>query len=223
MTQSLRRRVDCLLVAAALASASTSAHADWEIQFVRSACVPEADYFEIEYRDVPSMMTNAEPTESVELEPKMKEAWEARGFHSPRDMSVTCQVGEHVFHAVATQQDSSGHFCMAYPPIWLTVTRDGQPWLRAITGGQECDPGSKASVDSIQIGREAVRLCASKNDGDLPVCEYLWNPQQVFPLRQVDIEAFTGASGSTDNSGSTGLEALLAGRKAKKSSTSEGH
>ncbi len=205
-----------------LALTATPAFADYEIQFIRTTCVPEAGYFQLEYRDVPSMMTTVSGVDSAATRRKLATAWAARGFHSPQNMAVDCSLPGHVFHIVATQDAGGSGFCMAYPPIGLRVTRDGKAWLEAAIGGQECDSGSTVSINSVEVGPDAVRLCVSANSDGASQCRFIWNEQQkLFPLDQTDIEAIVTSTGTSNKSESAWIDAITAGRNARKTSSGQ--
>jgi hypothetical protein len=203
----------CILL---LALVPNAAFADYELQFIRTTCVPEAGYMRIEYTDIPSMMTTADPSESPLMQRKFAAAWARRGLHSPRKMAVDCKISDHAFHISADQDKSGSGMCMAYPQISLQITRDGQPWLEAVTGGQECDSGSTASIGSIEVGQGAVKICVSANAGGDARCSFIWPAQQdIFPLYQADIEAVVAEPVTSDASESAWQTAIKRNREAR--------
>jgi len=207
-----------------LAMVPTASFADYELQFIRTTCVPEAGYMQVEYRDIPSMMTTAEPSAPPLVRRKVAAAWARQGLRSPRNMTVDCSLSDHVYHISADQEKSGGGFCMAYPQIWLRITKDSKPWLEAVIGGQECDGGSKASIESIEVGNGAVNVCVSTNAGAGARCKFIWPAQQdIFPLDQADIEAIAALKATSDTSDVVWKTAVMESREARKVPASKTH
>lgn len=110
---------------------SQVAKADYTIDFLRISCVPEAGFFDIDYRGLEN--DTAQATSS--------KVWAKHGYYSPSNLNYQCSIPGATYKVRATQQPWSSGRCGASPDIYLTVSRNNKVIIKHVVFGEngECD------------------------------------------------------------------------------------
>jgi hypothetical protein len=171
----------------------TSAHADTSDDFVRIACVPENGLLDVEYR---SLHDSVARSRDVQKGGPITEALEKAGFHRPRDLAFTCQLGHVQYLVKAEQGETTNFLCGGVPEIRLTVSRGGAPLFSDVVFGYSCL--GRPSVMRFSIGdgpkswrgRETEACYATGKESDPHVCEWTFGSQfdKKFPVDQNAID-----------------------------------
>jgi hypothetical protein len=160
------------------------ARADYMVDFIRIACVPEAGFFDIDHRLIHN---NAAESASSRV-------WARQGFYTPSDLTYECDLGPVKYKLSAHQNNWTGGMCGAAPEIFLTLFRDDRVIANKVVFGLSClgHPTitriSMTEAKSGYHGRES-QICYLKrgDESEHPECKWFFNMDEnddVFPLRQ---------------------------------------
>lgn len=128
---------------AVLSLCSSLAHADTMYQFVRVACVPEAGLLDVESRPLHDSVAGQTGDQA------RFDALRKLGYYRARGLETSCTLGNVTYLIKASQDDFSERHCGASPDVYLTVTRDGTPFLTGVLFGETCE--GEASVQSFTV------------------------------------------------------------------------
>lgn len=161
-------------------------HADTSSDVVRIACVPEAGLLDVEIRSLHDSVASG-----PEGQEKRNAVLARAGFHDPHGLTFTCRLGA-ITYLISSQQDEiSNRMCGGSPEVYLTITRDGAPFLSDVVAGSSCR--ELPSITRLTVadgpgswrGRE-TRLCYSSGKTDDPgQCEWTGEPSAFgrrFPI-----------------------------------------
>lgn len=176
----------CLL-SAGVTRADTSKHV------VRIACVPEAGLLHVESADLHDSVAS-DPSGGTGRIASLTEA----GFHDPHQLATSCVLGAATYLITATQDETSNYLCGGDPEVYLTVKRDGQPFLVGVVFGASCKqlPGVArlmvADGPASWRGRETQVCYTTGKAADPEVCDWTQGASarfnQRFPLDEARVQ-----------------------------------
>jgi hypothetical protein len=170
-----------------------AAKADTTRDFVRMSCVPEAGLLDIEYRGLHDSVAGS-PNAQTERDAALERA----GFHNPRGLKFSCQLGDITYSVSSAQDETSERMCGASPEVYLTVTRGGSKFLSDVIFGDSCH--QLPSVMRVTVGdgpqswrgRETQVCYATGKDGDAVFCDWTFGGSaqfdKQFPIDEARIE-----------------------------------
>lgn len=162
------------------------AAADYQVDFLRITCVPEAGFFEIEHHSVHNNPAAEAP----------EEAWARQGLYAPSGKERECKLKGVTYKVVAEQAGPrAAGMCAAAPDMIVSVLRNDVVMLDKVVFGFSCfgNPTitrvSRTEAKKGYFGAEAeVCLLEGGDESDKPVCEWFFDDlntlEGVFPLRQ---------------------------------------
>jgi hypothetical protein len=137
-------RIALLLLSAVAAIAPMTAHADYDVPFVRVACIPEARLLDIEFR----------PMHNGNVAGTPKQVWPKHGFYDPTRLDLKCTLPQSSYRIVTSQEHPEYGHCVAYPEVRFSLLRNGATLVRDIVLGESC-PAGAPSITRLTI-QEAV-------------------------------------------------------------------
>ena len=177
---------------------SWSARADTTYGFVRIACVPETGLLDIEYRSLHDNVVG-HGAGGRALEPA--DALAKNGFFNARGLASRCTLGDSAYAISASQDVRSNRMCGGSPDIYLSVTRNGAPFVTDVVFGESC-PGLP-SLKRLTLGdgptnrrRPEAQLCYLTGGArPLEQCEWVFDDLgRRFPLDQAAVRRFVDAA-----------------------------
>lgn len=161
-----------------------TSRADTVKHTVRIACVPEAGLLHLESGYLHDSVAYG-PASMTERDAVLARA----GFHDPHHLAVSCALGGVTYSMTATQDETSGRMCGGDPEVYVTVTRDGQPFLTDVVFGNSCH--ALPSVESMTVGdgprswrgRETRMCYLSGKDGGPAFCDWTFGAPAQFTQR----------------------------------------
>ena len=160
--------------------------ADTSYQFVRVACVPETGLLDVESRYLHDSVSGYPDSEGPdERNRRLAQA----GFHYPRGLKLSCELGGVSYVITAEQDQRSDRMCGGDPEVSLTVTRNGDKFLSDVIFGESCH--QQPSILRFTIGdgpnslrgRETEVCYSSGNDGKPDHCEWTFGRPAEFNKR----------------------------------------
>lgn len=173
----------CLLTLSAI---STSARGDTPPRaFVRVTCIPEAQYFAIDYKAFPDEMFHAD-------ERAVDNALRKRGYRIPAGLVVECKLPQSTYAVLGSQTDCGAR---------VSIRQNGEELIKDVTFGGTCS--EEVYLTSLEIwdgnGERSpgwTNLCFSRNDEAAQCSDYEPHPAQKLtlpPITQEEAEAFLAA------------------------------
>ena len=158
--------------------------ADTMKDFVRISCIPEAGLLDIEYRGLHDSVA-VSPNSPAERNAVLERA----GFHSPRGLKFSCELGGTMYTISSKQDEPSERMCGASPEIYLSVMRGNSKILSDVVFGDSCH--QLASVTRITAGdgkqswrgRETQICYASGKDNEPAFRDWTFGAQAQFDKR----------------------------------------
>lgn len=160
------------------------AKADTMKDFVRISCVPEAGLLELEYRRLHDSVAVSQnpPTERDAV-------LERAGFHSPRGLKFSCELGATVYTVSSMQDEPSERMCGGSPEIYLSVMRGDSKILSDTVFGDSCHQLPSVTRITVGDGKQSWRgretqVCYSPGkDNDLTFCDWTFGAKVQFDKR----------------------------------------
>jgi hypothetical protein len=121
------------------------------------------------------------------------------GFYPARGLDMTCQLGKVAYHITVSQAEASDRgTCNATPTVYLTVTRNGQPVLRDVVFGVNCNNFPAVERVTFGDGPAIMRdpeatVCLVNTDilTNRTYCAWFFKGSgefKDFPIDQADVE-----------------------------------
>lgn len=167
-----------------LALVTGTSRADTVKHTVRIACVPEAGLLHLESGYLHDSMASG-PASTTDRNAVLAQA----GFHDPHHLAVSCVLGGVTYLVSATQDETSNRMCGGDPEVYVTVTRDGQPFLTNVVFGDSCY--ALPSVESVVVGdgpaswrgRETRMCYMTGKEGGPAFCDWTFGAPAQFARR----------------------------------------
>ena len=164
-------------------------YADTSFDFVRITCVPENGLLDAEYRSLHDSVAGKPGADKSALSAGLSNA----GFHRPRGLQITCDLGGVKYVIAAEQDETSNAMCGGSPDIVLNVTRNGIVLFTDVVFGYSCKELPSLMRFTIGDGEKSwrgreMRACyASGDDRDPERCEWTSGPQQAWPAARFPV------------------------------------
>lgn len=182
------------LLALLLLLLSTSAKADYTVDFVRISCIRDAQFLDVEYRGI----HNPAITALTEHDTVRPDVMARHGFFNPSKLSYECSLPDSKYKVVATQTGwSERGMCGAAPEIVLSLYRDGEPLLERVVFGSSCFGNPSVTRITIEDGKQGwyareAEICLAGGTSEAPAkCVWFFSDYghfKKFPIRQTDIQ-----------------------------------
>lgn len=173
------------------------ARADVMKDFVRISCVPEAGLLDIEYRGLHDSVA-VSPNSQAERNAALERA----GFHSPRSLKFSCELGGTMYTISSTQDEPSERMCGGSPEIYLSVMRGNSKILSDVVFGDSCHQLPSVTRITAGDGKQSWRgretqVCYSSGKDKAPVfCDWTFGVQaqfdKRFPIDQARVQRIVG-------------------------------
>lgn len=122
--------------------ATRPAWADWYVNFVHITCIPQARYLAFEAKDIEGSYVLMETQFDDKKRAERIGLWRKQGYFEPANLKFECKLPESTYTIIANQPQPSDHgMCGGAPSVTLTLLRDGKPFLKNVTFGDDCFGG----------------------------------------------------------------------------------
>ena len=193
-----------ILFAFAMACADTS------VDFLRITCIPEVNYFEVEYKSVGGDWLSFVDKENR----KRYSIWRKHGYYDPRNLRYECKLPESTYLITSAQPPPSARgMCGAAPSITLSLLCNDKIWLDNVIFGENCF--HRPSVTKVEIqdqgnGYRNINLCISPANESPNIWEFI--NSRIPRVTQRDIEGYAEAKSTKENSKLDGQSGATTGR-----------
>jgi hypothetical protein len=177
-------------LAALLLMLCNTAKADYTVDFVRIACIRDAQFLDVEYLGVhnPAITTLGGRSGTARAEIMSR-----HGFFDPSNLSYECSLPDSKYKIVATYPPT----CGALSDIVLSLYKDDELLIDHVVFGTSCTDRASVTRITIEDGkegwyeREAEVCLESGTHENHHKCLYLFSDSHgfdKFPIRQGDIQ-----------------------------------
>ncbi|QEY14719.1 hypothetical protein D0C16_01250 [Cellvibrio sp. KY-GH-1] len=176
---------------------SNNTYADYDYQFLRIACIPEAGFLDISHQFVHNTAIDV-PVKNV------YQIFEESGFYSPHKLDIKCKFAGGEYRIVATQEEPYSGMCGATPDILLSLYRNEKLMIENVIFGYSCF--NNPSVNKIYIHAskneyppKEMEVCLSNNSSTEKVkkeeCKwffsnYIESYEKMFPLNSNRLNSY---------------------------------
>ncbi|HEY6898480.1 MAG TPA: hypothetical protein VI279_14570 [Rhodocyclaceae bacterium] len=188
------RGISRLALGIAFSCIVSTAWADYSVEFLRIACIPEANYFSVEYK--PLSGSDVFPSGNFDRRVSLDrlKMWKKHGYFTPANLHYECKLAGASYILTSSQPPASDKgMCGGAPRISLSLRRNSDLWLDSVVFGEDCFGGATTNRFEVFDSR-SVSLCFSPPNSSQSVCESLFHLDdaipQVTPLTQSDVEGF---------------------------------
>ena len=129
-------------------------NADYLVDFVRVSCIPDAKFFDIDYRYIHNSATESSGNSD----------FNENGFRDPREMHFICTFPNVKYLLITKQGPWHSGMCGAAPNIILDLFRNGRQWIEKVNFGSDCGDGPTITRITIFDGEW------NKRDGSVEIC-----------------------------------------------------
>jgi uncharacterized protein YecT (DUF1311 family) len=173
-----------VLVVAFILSNISTAYADYDADFIRISCIPEKQFFSVEYHPIHN------PTVDAEADPPStpKNIWEQHGFYDPANLNYKCKFAESEYKVVASQAPWSNGMCGAAPEIHFSLYRNNTFLLKDVVFGNSCYGSPSVLSVTIEDGKSGwysreAQICFLSGTQQ---CQYFFDQYHDFDKFPID-------------------------------------
>lgn len=188
-------------------SSTSTVCADTSVEFLRITCIPEVNYFAVEYKVVAGDWLSFVDKENR----KRYSLWRKHGYYDPRNLRYECKLPESTYLITSAQTPPSAGMCGASPNIILSLLRNDKIWLDNVIFGTDCF--GRPSITQVEIqehGYRSINLCISPANESPDILEFMY--ERIPRVTQQDIEGYVEARSTKENSKLNGQSGATTGR-----------
>jgi hypothetical protein len=130
----------------------STASADEYFDFMRISCIPEANYFRVDYTkvEVSSVLLERENDIDRSRQEERLQVWHKQGYYDAAGLSYECKLQKSTYKILTVQPTprATGQ-CGAAPQITFNLFRNSKPILDKVVFGEDCFGGP--SVVGLEI------------------------------------------------------------------------